>query len=96
MNYLSNLAIPFTIFIILYYGLKEKVNVFDLFLDGAREGIEMVIKIFPTLVGLFVAIGALRCSGLINFIINLISPITNILQIPKEILPLAILRPISR
>lgn len=96
MEYFSNLAIPLTIFLILFYGLKEKINVFDVFLDGAKEGIEMVIKIFPTLVGLFVVIGALRSSGVIDCIVNLISPITNLLGIPKEIMPLAILRPISR
>ena len=75
INYLSNLAIPFTILIILVYGLIEKNKVFDTFLDGAKEGIEIVVKIFPTLVGLFVAIGALRYSGILDFVIKLIYPI---------------------
>ena len=96
MTFFSNLAIPFTILLIVYFGLKERLNVFDVFLDGAKEGIEMVIKIFPTLVGLFVAIGALRSSGLIDSIVNIISPITTFFNIPKEIMPLAMLRPISR
>lgn len=96
MSFFSSLAIPFTILLILCFGLKEKINIFDVFLDGAKEGIEIVFKIFPTLVGLFVAIWVLRRSGLIDCIINFISPVTNILKIPKEILPLAILRPISR
>lgn len=96
INYLSNLAIPVTILIILIYGLIEKKKVFDIFLNGAKEGIEIVVKIFPTLIGLFVAIGALRYSGVIDFIIKLIYPIIEFLGIPKEIMPLAILRPISR
>lgn len=96
INYLSNLAIPFTILIIVVYGLIEKNKVFDTFLDGAKEGIEIVVKIFPTLIGLFVAIGALRYSGILDFIIKIISPIINFLGMPKEIMPLAILRPISR
>ena len=95
INYLSNLAIPFTILLILTYGLIEKNKVFDTFLDGAKEGIEIVVKIFPTLIGLFVAIGALRCSGILDFIIKLIYPIVKFLNIPTEIMPLAILRPIS-
>lgn len=95
INYLSNLAIPFTILIILTYGLIEKNKVFDTFLDGAKEGIEIVVKIFPTLIGLFVAIGALRYSGILDFIIKLICPIVSFLKIPTEIMPLAILRPIS-
>jgi len=96
INYISNLAIPFTILIILLYAIIEKRKVFDIFLDGAKEGIEIVIKLFPTLIGLFVAIGALRSSGIINFIADFISPITNLIGIPKEIMPLALLRPISR
>lgn len=95
INYLSNLAIPFTILLILMYGLSEKKKVFDVFLDGAKEGVQIVIKLFPTLLGLFVAIGALRYSGILDFIIKLISPIINLLNIPTEIMPLAILRPIS-
>ena len=95
VNYLSNLAIPFTILIILIYALVERNKVFDIFLDGAREGIEIVFKIFPTLIGLFVAIGALRCSGILDFIINLIFPVVKFLKFPTEIMPLVLLRPIS-
>lgn len=96
INYISNLAIPFTILLIVGIGLIEKKSVFDIFLDGAKEGLEIVINIFPTLIGLFVAISALRYSGVLDFIIKLISPIINLLHIPVEIMPLAILRPISR
>ena len=70
INYLSNLAIPITILIILLYGLIEKNKIFDTFLNGAKEGIEIVFKIFPTLIGLFVAIGALRSSGILDTVIN--------------------------
>lgn len=96
INYFSNLAIPMIFLIILFYGILEKKPVFDIFLEGAKEGIEIAVKILPTLVGLFVAIGTLRSSGILDFIINLISPITNLLGFPKEVMPLAILRPISR
>ena len=96
VNYFSSLAIPFTILMIITYGVKEKVKVFDVFLEGAKEGIEVVIKIFPTLIGLFVAIGLLRDSGVLDFLVTLISPITNLLHIPSEVMPLSILRPISR
>ena len=95
INYLSNLAIPFVILVILIYGLIEKNKVFDTFLKGAKEGAEIVIKIFPTLIGLFLAIGALRCSGVLDFIIKLIYPIVEFFNIPKEIMPLAMIRPIS-
>lgn len=95
INYLSTVAVPFVILIILLYGLLEKKNVFDIFLKGANDGLKMVIKIFPTLIGLFLAIGALSSSGILDFIVDVVSPILNLLHIPSEIMPLALLRPIS-
>ena len=96
INYFSNLIIPFTILLIVSVGVMEKVKVFDIFLDGAKEGIEIVVKIFPTLIGLFIAVGLLRSSGVLEAFIHIISPITKMLQIPSEVMPLGILRPISR
>lgn len=95
VNYLSNIAMPFMIFIIVIYGLIEKNKIFDTFLEGAKDGIEIVFNIFPTLIGLFVAIGALRSSGIIDAIVNFLNPVLKIIQFPSEVMPIAILRPIS-
>lgn len=95
VNYISAAAIPIIILFIIIYGLIEKNKVYDSFLDGAKEGIEIVFKLFPTLVGIFVAVGALRSSGLIDLIVKIIEPLTNLLSIPSQIMPLALLRPIS-
>lgn len=95
INYISSIAVPITIFIIMIYGYTEKKNIFDIFLNGAKEGMNIVLKIFPTLIGLFLAINLLRSSGILDTIINILTPILNILKFPKEIMPLAMLRPIS-
>ena len=95
INYISSVSIPFIILLIISYGILENKKTFDIFLDGAKEGVQIVIKIFPTLIGLFLAIGLLRSSGLVDLIVKIISPIVNILKIPIEIMPLAMLRPIS-
>lgn len=95
VNFISNLAMPLIILLIATYGLIEKNKVFDDFLEGAKEGIEIVFSILPTLVGLFVAIGALRNSGILDMMIRIITPILNVIQFPSEIMPLAMLRPIS-
>ena len=95
VNYISSAAIPIIILVIIIYGLLEKNKVYDTFVEGAKEGMEIVIKIFPTLIGIFIAVGALRSSGVLDFIIQFISPLTNIFNISSEILPLAIIRPIS-
>lgn len=95
INYISIVAMPTVIFLIIANAFREKVPVFDVFLKGAVEGLKITLKIFPTLIGLFVAIGMLRSSGILEFVIKIISPVTGILHIPGEILPLAMLRPIS-
>ncbi|MBQ6992749.1 MAG: hypothetical protein IJN50_07635 [Clostridia bacterium] len=96
ISYISNLAIPFTIFIIVLYGLIEKQQVFDIFIQGAKEGIEIVIKIIPTLIGLFLSISILRASGIFDLLNNILEPILSIINFPSEVLALALIRPISR
>ena len=95
INFLSNIAMPLIIFIILMYGMSERKKVFDLFLEGASEGIKITLNIFPTLVGLFVAISLLKNSGVIDFFVNILSPALKVINFPKEVMPLALLRPIS-
>ena len=95
ITYISNLAIPLVIFIIVMWGVKEKKYVFDLFIEGAKEGLDVTIKLFPTLIGIFFSIGLLRSSGILEMVSKIISPVTTILNIPPEIVPLAIIRPIS-
>jgi len=84
------------ILIIVVYGIIEKKKVYDLFMEGAKEGAKIVINIFPTLLGLFMAVSMLRSSGVLDFIVTIIMPVSNLLNLPSEILPLAMLRPISR
>lgn len=95
INYMSATAVPLTILLIIVYGLVEKNKVFDTFLEGAKEGIEIVVKLFPTLIGIFLAVGALRSSGIIDLIVKFLEPFLNLLKIPPQIMPLAMLRPIS-
>ena len=96
INYISIIAVPLVIFIIVLYAVLEKKKVFDIFVEGTKEGIETTIKILPTLIGLFLAIGALRSSGVIDGIGKLLYPVLQVIKFPIEIFPLAILRPISR
>lgn len=95
IHFLSNLAMPLIILIIVIYGFIEKKEVFDKFIDGAKDGIKIIINIFPTLIGLFLAVGTLRSSGVLDITIKLLEPLLNIIHFPKEIMPLALLRPIS-
>jgi len=67
VSFVSNLSMPLIILLIIIYGLKEKSMVFDNFIEGAKEGLKIMFNILPTLVGLFVAIGALRSSRYFRF-----------------------------
>jgi len=95
VSYLSNAIMPIMILMILGYALKEKIKVYDTFLVGAKEGMEMVFQLLPTLIGIFVAIGALRSSGILDLIVKGITPVCQIFQLPSQIMPLALIRPIS-
>ena len=95
INYISTIIIPFVIVFAIGYGIVEKKNVYDIFIVGAKKGVKIVIELFPTLLAIFLAINLLKSSGIINFVIELISPLLKLLNIPAEIMPLAILRPIS-
>jgi len=95
INYISIITMPLVILIIVCEAFREKISIFDIFLKGAVEGVEISLKIFPTLIGLFFAIGMLRSSGIIDFIIKLITPILDFAHFPNEVVPLALLRPIS-
>ena len=95
INYISTLAVPVIIVIIVLYGLLEEKKIYDIFVDGASEGMSIVIKIFPTLLGIFLAVGTLRSSGLMKILSNSLSIVTNSIGFPSQVIPLALLRPIS-
>lgn len=95
INTISTLAMPTIILIIVMYSFLEKNKVYEDFLEGAKEGGKIVIEIFPTLIGLFFSVSIMRNSGILDLIIKIISPFINVIKIPKEIMPLALLRPIS-
>lgn len=95
MKYISIFAMPLFIAIFITAGLIKRVGVYDCFTEGAKEGAESMLGIIAPLVGLMVAINMLRESGALELIARLLSPVLNFVGIPAEVLPLALLRPIS-
>lgn len=90
--YLSNYIVPFTIFYIVGFGILMKVNVYDVFVDGAKEGVKTVGGILPTLIGLMVGVGVLRQSGFLDFTAEKIGIWAEYLNFPKELVPLALVK----
>ncbi|MBQ4527748.1 MAG: spore maturation protein [Clostridia bacterium] len=89
------LIMPCMIVFILVYGFSKKIDVYASFINGVKEGTRSVMSIFPALFALFMAVGVFRASGLVDVICDFISPVTGFLNIPSELVPFALLRPVS-
>ena len=76
IQYISNLTIPLLLFYVLGYGLFCKVDIFDAFVDGVKDGFRVVAGVLPTLIGLMIAIGILRASGILEGIASVAAPWT--------------------
>lgn len=95
MEQIGAAALPVIIGLILAFGFFRGVDVFDAFLAGAKEGIRTSFGIMPTLIGLIVAVNMVRASGLLDMICEAASPLAQWAGVAPELLPLALLRPIS-
>ncbi len=95
MAKISSLVVPFIIFIILLYGIKKHINVYDSFLKGAKSSFEIVINIFPSILAMILGVNIFINSGFINVIFTILKPIFNFIKVPIEIIPIALMRPIS-
>ncbi len=94
-NQVSNgLILVFVAGIPLFAAFK-KINVFDVFVSGAKQGFETCLGIMPNLIGMLVAIGMLRASGFFQLLSEFLNPILTSIGMPSELLPLALMRPFS-
>ncbi len=91
----STIAIPFLIIVFIGYGAIKKVKVYEEFVEGAKEGFNIAIKIIPYLVAMLMAIGIFRAGGAMEWLIYILKPITNFIGMPAEALPMALMRPLS-
>ncbi|HET7615397.1 MAG TPA: spore maturation protein [Bacillales bacterium] len=87
--------IPVLIGFVLVYGTLKKVPTYESFVEGGKEGFKTAVQIIPYLVGMLVAIEVFRASGAMNFFIGLLKPALESIGFPAEVVPLAIIRPIS-
>ena len=90
--YLSDIIIPLVIFFVVGYGMVSGVKVYETFLKGAKDGLQVVVDIVPTLVGLMMAVGILRTSGFFEMLGGVIGPVTENFGLPAQIVPLLIVK----
>lgn len=95
LHALSVGVMPCIFFVVIGYALYRRTPIFDAFLAGAAGGLKSLFDILPALVGLVTAIAMLRASGALEGLSRLLAPVTGRLGIPSELMPLALLRPVS-
>ncbi len=92
---ISDFLIPVTILFIVVFGCLQKVDIYEVFLEGAKEGLQTVIDILPTLIGLVMAVEVVRAGGLLNLMVEFLRPFSDAIGFPAELAPLSIVRLIS-
>ncbi|HLA69139.1 MAG TPA: spore maturation protein [Bacteroidota bacterium] len=95
VNILSVVAIPLILLIFLGWGMVKKVKVYEVFVEGAKDGFQVAVRIIPYLVAMLVAIGVFRASGAMEVLSTVLAPATNLIGMPAEALPMALMRPLS-
>lgn len=93
--HMTSLVIPLLIFFIIALGLAKKVAVYEEFVEGAKDGFSTAVKIMPYLVAMLFSIAMFRASGAMEGLIAIIAPVFTTVGIPSEVLPMAIIRPLT-
>ena len=95
VNVISVVAIPAVMLIFLGWGIVRKVKVYEVFVEGAKDGFNTAVRIIPYLVAMLVAIGIFRASGAMELLTAVLAPATGLIGMPPETLPMALMRPLS-
>ena len=95
IDLLSVFVLPAIIIGFPLYGLLKKVPVYEEFVDGAKEGFEVAVKIIPYLIAILFAIGMFRASGALDFLVDGLRPVLSLIGFPAELVPMALVRPLT-
>ncbi len=94
-NTLSYSIMPLMITLILLFGVKERINVYDAFIEGAKTGIQTAMKIMPYMIAIFLVISLFRQSETLGILERLLNPIFDKIGFPKELFSMLLIKPIS-
>ncbi len=95
MAKLTDYILPAVVLLITVSGAVKGVKIFDVFIEGAKKGMRTAVSILPALIALIAAVEMLKASGALVFLCDILSPVANLTGIPKEVLPLTLLSPVS-
>lgn len=94
-EYITKSIIPIIIIIIITYGMIKGRKVYEWFIEGAKEGLKVCINIFPYLLAMIIAVNIFREAKLLDILNNMISPVAGAIGLPKEVIPLVLIKPLS-
>lgn len=94
-EYMTKSIIPIVVVIILIYGMIKGKKVYEWFLDGVKDGLLVCVRIFPCLLAMIVAVQIFKNSNLLYLLNKTISPLSNFIGLPEEVVPLVLIKPIS-
>ncbi len=95
ISLLAYFVIPVIVVGFPLYGLYKRVPVYESFVEGAKEGFNVAVRIIPYLVAILFAIGMFRASGAMDFLVTSLNPLLTLIGFPGEVLPMAIIRPLT-
>jgi spore maturation protein B len=95
IQYISQLIIPLFILFTVLYGMFKKIRIYDSFISGAKESIDITFRIFPYILAIFVAIKSFQSSGAFDFVKSLFSAAFNFLGVPQEVIAISLIKPLS-
>jgi spore maturation protein B len=95
LDWLAVIIIPLILFLFLIMAQFKQVKVYEKFVEGAKEGFQVGVRIIPYLVAMLVAIAMFRASGAMDILTWLMRPVTDLIGMPAEVLPMALMRPLS-
>ena len=87
--------IPMFLLLVFLHGAYKKVPLYDAFIEGAKEGLSLAVKLLPYVIGIYVAVGVFRSSGAMDALLAPIKPVLLFLEVPEEVLPLMVVKPLS-
>ena len=95
MEYIASISVAVIIAVIILIGVIQKKEVFVLFTAGALEGLKTTLNIAPSIIGLVMMVTMLQSSGIFNWLGEILSPFCSKIGFPTEVIPIALIRPIS-
>lgn len=95
MDYIIKAIIPIIVVSITTYGMIKKVKVYECFVEGAKEGLAICVRIFPYLLAMLVAVGVFRESKALDYFIYIVKPVVKFIGLPPEVVPLVLIKPLS-